>query len=175
VSWKCPECHLDYGELHPPIAINTIKSLPRRFGEAIADQPDEDTDAVIRTRPAQGVWSALEYTAHVADLLPLFAKTIERMNTQTNPDLGDLWSVDPDEQATSADYNGQARDAVLGNLRTGADELLAVAESVDASAWSRTGTFPWGERDMLTMLQNAAHEGVHHLKDVEKGLAQLRG
>lgn len=173
-GWKCPECHLDYGTLLIPSAITTVRSMPRRFGELLAPQPDEDTDAIIRTRPAEGVWSALEYTVHVADLFPLFATTIDKINLHDNPDLGADWSVDPDEAAVKDNYNGQDPTAVIARMQAGADALAAVADNVDADAWDRVGTFPWGERDMATMLKNAAHEGVHHLHDVEQGLKKVR-
>lgn len=171
MEWVCPECGVDYGTLHPPFAINTIKSFPRRFTEALAPEGDEDNDAIIRVKPAPDVWSALEYTAHVADLLPTFAEVIHRMNTEDNPTL-DFW--DQDERAKSQNYNGQAKDAVLADMASGAAALVAEAEKVDAKAWGRMAEFPWGARDMEVMLQNAAHEGVHHLKDAEKVLKEAR-
>ncbi len=173
-DWKCPECHLDYGTLLIPNAITTVRSLPRRFGELLAPQPDEDTDKIIRTRPAEGVWSALEYAAHVADLLPVFAETIERMNLHSNPDVASLWTDDPDQLAITNDYNGQDPSAVITRLKAGAEALAAASEKVEPNDWSRTAEFPWGERDMLVMLKNAAHEGVHHLHDVEAGLKKVR-
>ncbi len=173
MEWVCPECSLDYGTLHPPIAVNAIKSFPRRFSEALAAAPDEDADAVIRTRPAEGVWSALEYAAHVADSFEPFAVTIDRMNTQDKPDLSDVW-WDPDARASEKNYNAMSVDAVIAQMKTNAEHLVKVAEGVDSGSWSRIGEFPWGERDMLTILQNAVHEGVHHLKDIEHGLAKVR-
>lgn len=173
MDWKCPECHLDYNEQHPPIAINAIKSFPRRYAEALAAADDEDNDAVIRTRPAEGVWSPLEYAAHVADSMEPFAVTIERINTQDDPDLADVW-WDPDQRAADRGYNAMNKDDVLARLKADAHKLVEVAEKVDARSWSRTGNFPWGERDNLTMLQNAVHEGVHHLKDIERGLEKVR-
>lgn len=171
MEWVCPECQLDYGTLHPPIAINTIKSIPRRFTEVLAVVDDEDNDAVIRTKPAPDVWSPLEYAAHVADVLDTFAEIIRRMYTEDKPTLG-FW--DPDEKAKADNYNAKAKDAVLEQMKGGAAALVAEAEKVDANGWSRTAEFPWGERDLLVMLQNAAHEGVHHLKDAEKGVSAAR-
>jgi len=172
MAWVCPECHLDYGTLHPPFAINTIKSFPRRFTEALASAtPEEDNDAVIRTRPSPDVWSALEYTAHVTDILDTFAVIVQRMYDEDKPDLP-FW--DPDEKAKSDGYNQMARADVFTRLKAGADALVTEAERVDGDGWTRTATFPWGDRDLLTMLQNAAHEGVHHLKDAERVLQQVR-
>ncbi|HUR79091.1 MAG TPA: DinB family protein [Acidimicrobiales bacterium] len=173
-AWVCPECGIDYGTLHPPFAINSIKSFTRRFKEALEPaSPSEDNDATIRTRPADGVWSALEYTAHVADLMEPFARVLARMNDEDNPDLSDaFW--DENEKAARDKYNEQDKDAVLARLAAGADTLVKQASGIDAHAWSRMGSFGWGERDMLTMLQNAVHEGVHHLRDVERGLTKVR-
>lgn len=173
MEWVCPDCGLDYGTLHPPIAINAIKSFPRRYAEALAPHPGEDTDALIRTRPAPDVWSPLEYAAHVADVMAPFAQTIERMNTQDDPDLSDVF-WDPDQRAAAQNYNAKSLDDVLAQIKTDAAKVVDAAEKVDARSWSRTANFPWGERDMLVMLQNTVHEGVHHLKDLERGLAQAR-
>lgn len=171
-AWKCPECNLDYGTLHPPIASNTVKSLPRRYREVLEPaSADEDNESVIRTRPAPAVWSAIEYAAHVADTVALFAVVIDQMRTRDDVDV--VWR-DPDEQVDTDKYNEQSKADVLARLSAGADALVAAAEKVNANDWARTAQFPWGERDMLTMLQNAAHEGAHHLQDIEKGLATVR-
>jgi hypothetical protein len=171
-AWVCPECGLDYGTLHPPFAINAIKSFPRRYAEALAPgSSTDDNDAVIRTRPEPDVWSALEYTAHVADLMHEFAGVVQRMYDEDKPTIP---FTDPDEQAVSAKYNEQPEADVLARMKSGADELVAQAERVDADGWKRTATFPWGERDLLTMVQNAVHEGVHHLRDIANVLAKVR-
>ena len=170
-AWVCPECGVDYGTLHPPFAINTIKSFPRRFTEALAPASGEDNEKAIRTRPSPDVWSAIEYTAHVSDLMDEFAAVIKQMYEETNPTIG---FTDPDEKVASEKWNELPKEPLLAQLKANCAALIAQAERVDGQGWSRTATFPWGERDLLTMLQNAVHEGVHHLKDVEKVLAQVR-
>jgi len=171
-GWVCPECGVDYGTLHPPFAINTIKSLPRRFTEALAPaSPSEDNEAIIRTRPAPDVWSAIEYTAHVSDLLDKFADVLKQMFEEHNPVID---FEDPDEQVVADKWNELPKDALLAQLSPNAAALIAQAERVTGDAWNRKAQFSWGERDLLTMLQNAAHEGVHHLKDVENVLKEVR-
>jgi hypothetical protein len=173
-AWVCPECGVDYGTLHPPFAITAIKSLPRRYTEALAPaSPSEDNDKVIRTRPAEGVWSALEYAAHVADLMEPFTVTIHRTNTEDDPDLSGVF-FDENAKAAADKYNEQDKADVLARLKSGADKLAAEAERVDANSWTRMAQFGWGERDQLTMLQNAVHEGVHHLHDIESVLKRVR-
>ncbi|MEY2398156.1 MAG: hypothetical protein QOJ00_1330 [Actinomycetota bacterium] len=171
-AWVCPQCGLDYGTLHPPFAINTIKSFPRRYTEALAPaSPSEDNETVIRTRPAPNVWSAIEYTAHVADLMDEFARTVQRMFDEDTPSIE---FSDPDETAAKANYNDMPKDPLLERLKANCAALVAQAERVDANGWKRSAHFGWGDRDLLTMLQNAVHEGVHHLRDIERGLKQVR-
>src|SRR5690349_701793 len=145
-AWVCPECALDYGTLHPPFAINTLKSFPRRYKEALEDVPGEDTDALLRTRPAEGVWSAMEYAAHVADSMGPFATVVHRMYTEDNPDLSAAFE-DPDEQTVRDKTNEQDKDAILSRLSAGVDELVNEAGKVDANGWSRMASFGWGDRD----------------------------
>jgi hypothetical protein len=172
-AWVCPECALDYGTLHPPFAINTLKNFPRRYKEALEDVPGEDTDALLRTRPAEGVWSAMEYAAHVADSMGPFATVVHRMYTEDNPDLSAAFE-DPDEQTVLDKTNEQDKDAILARLSAGVDELVNEAGKVDANGWSRMASFGWGDRDLLTMLQNSVHEGIHHLMDIESGMKKVR-
>ncbi len=171
-AWVCPGCHVDYATLHPPFAINTIKSFPRRYTEALASgSPSEDNDAVIRTRPSPAVWSALEYTAHVVDVMDDSAVTLRRTFDEDKP-VFSFW--DPDQKAIDGGYNQMAKADVLARLKAGCDELVKQAERVDGDGWKRTAEFPWGERDLLIMLQNGVHEGLHHLKDIETVLQQVR-
>jgi DinB superfamily len=165
-GYVCPECGLDYDTISPSDAAAAVRSYPRRFRAALAS-PDDSAEAV-RRRPAPGVWSALEYACHVADLLPLFAEVVQRTTTETNPSFD---FPDPDEQVERDRCNEQDPSAVLDRLQGGADRLAEAIDAVDADAWTRTATFPWGERDALTMSRNAVHEGHHHLRDIERGLS----
>lgn len=172
-AWVCPECGLDYGTLHPPFAVNTLKSFPRRYTEALESRGTEDHEKIIRTRPAPEVWSAMEYAAHVADVMEAFTTVVRRMYNEDSPDLSDAFR-DQDEQAATDKYNEQDKAAVLARLADGTDRLIDAASDVDTHGWGRTATFSWGDRDLLTMLQNSVHEGIHHLRDIEKGLAKVR-
>src|SRR5205085_5189487 len=67
VSWTCPECGVEYDSVSPQDAVQALRSYPRRYREVIG--PFIDDEDVLRRRPDAKTWSALEYTAHVADLL----------------------------------------------------------------------------------------------------------
>ena len=164
-SWVCPECGLDYDTISPPDGAVAVRSFPRRFRERVEAAGD-----VLRERSAPATWSALEYTAHVADVTAWMADSIERMRTETNPTIS---FPDPDELAARERYNQQDPAAVLARLKDACDRLAATIERFDPDDWERTATFDWGERDALTMMRNAVHEGAHHLRDIERGLARL--
>jgi hypothetical protein len=79
----------------------------------------------------------------------------------------------PDERAQRERYNDQPIHAVLGDLETNAHRFADVIDSLSVDDLARTAVFPWGERDVLTMIRNGVHEGKHHLRDVELVLERL--
>ena len=171
-GYVCPECGLDYDTISPSDAKVAIRSFPRRYRSAVAGALEDDADeGLIRRRPDADTWSALEYTVHVADLYDSFASALRRMYEEDRPTIG-FW--DPDERAASERYNDQDPMSAVDRLDAAADALVQVLDRLDADAWSRTATFPWGERDLLMMTRNAVHEGSHHLRDVERVLEAAR-
>ncbi len=174
MGWVCPECGVDYDTISPSDAVVALRSFPRRYRAALTTFEDDegDPEAAIRRRPAPDTWSALEYTGHVTDLFDTIDESIRRMLVENRPELG-FW--DPDQRAAERRYGEQDAGAVLESLRAVATRMADRLERVVADDWTRTGVFPWGERDVLTMARNAVHEGAHHLRDVERGLQQVRG
>ena len=174
-SYVCPECGLDYDTISPSDAVAAVRSFPRRYREALVgftDDTDDDPDAVVRRRPEPSTWSALEYTAHVRDMLEWMADAIRRMNREREPTID---AFDPDQRALDDRYNDQDPARVLDGLTAAADGLVVVLRDVDAADWGRLARFPWGTRDMLTMARNAVHEGAHHLRDVDSVLRAVVG
>ncbi len=173
ISWKCPECGLDYDTISPRDASGAVRSFPRRYRSLLTHfEPGEDLEAVIRQRPAEGVWSALEYTAHVAQTLDLMAPTIRQIVNEDNPHL---FAWDPDEQAEEQSYNNWSLLEAVGELESGCADLSMAIEYTPATDWNRKGTFDYGEREAIDIARNAVHEGSHHLRDIKRGLSQILG
>jgi hypothetical protein len=173
-GWVCPECGIDYDTISPSDAVLAVRSYPRRFRALLVPRDDEEKqDTLIRRRPAPQTWSALEYSAHVADVFDDLADSIRRMTIEDRPRIPS--QLDPDQRAIDAAYNEQERESVLQQLEASAERLADILERVDSGSWTRTAEFDWGERDALTMARNAVHEGHHHLRDIEHGLAAVRG
>ena len=172
-GWVCPECGIDYDTLQPPDMVVAVRSFPRRFRELLQPRDDEEKhDTLIRRRPEPETWSALEYTAHVADRLDHLGPVIRQVTREDNPAIP---GFDNDERAVSQAYNDLERTEVLGWLDLACGELASVLEGVNADDWTRTGRLDAGERDALTVARNGVHEGAHHLRDVQRVLNQVRG
>lgn len=134
--------------------------------------PADLADDVVRRRPRPSTWSALEYVAHVADVLDHLGPAIRRIVVEDEPSIT---LFDNDARAVEQAYNTQARDEVLGWLDLACGELASVLEAVEPDDWKRIGHFAWGDRDALAMARNAVHEGSHHLRDVQRVLTEVRG
>jgi hypothetical protein len=173
-GYVCPECGLDYDTILPPDAVAAMGSYPRRYGELLpARDDDEKPDGVIRRRPAPEVWSALEYTMHVAEVVDALSDAVREMTSKDHPTLSD-WP-DPDARAVDAKYNERDREDALALLRAACEKAGSTFKGVPNDSWSKTAVFPWGERDAITMMRNAVHESYHHLRDVAKVLGQVVG
>jgi hypothetical protein len=174
VSWKCPECGLDYDTILPHDAVVAVRSFPRRYAELLPPRDDDEKpDGVIRRRPEPKVWSALEYTAHVVDVFDELAGDVKKITTQDHPTI--TGGMDPDQLAIDAKYNEQDRSAVLDRLKVAAENMAKTIENVPNDAWSKTGTYSFGDREALDMARNAVHEGYHHLRDTQSVLARVIG
>lgn len=174
-GYVCPECGLDYDSVSPRDAVAAVRSYPRRYRGLLAAPSPADPDApdhATRRRPDPSTWSALEYTAHVADVIDHLGPAIRRIRLEDEPTIT---LFDNDERAVQQAYNEMPRAEVLGWLDLACAELASIVEAVDADDWTRIGHFEWGDRTALAMARNAVHEGSHHLRDVQRVLAEVRG
>lgn len=169
-GWVCQECGIDYDTISPGDTVVAIRSYPRRFRAALALADDQDDpEAAIRRKPDAGTWSALVYTSHVADVFGFTADAADRILASENPSIADP-GTDVDEEDVAAN----ARNDVLRALDEAATRATSTLQRAKGDDWNRTGTFSWGERDLLMTARNAVHEGHHHLRDVERVLDAVR-
>ena len=169
----CPECGLDYDTISPQDAVVAARSFPRRYRGLLATPGSADgPDAVFRRRPDPTTWSALEYTAHVADRLDHLGPAIRHITFEEHPSLPVFDNI---ERATSQRYNELERTEVLGWLELTCVDLATILEGVPADDWTRTGSLAGVDRNAITLARDAVHEGSHHLRDVQRVLNAVRG
>jgi hypothetical protein len=92
------------------------------------------------------------------------------MVTETDPTID---FPDQDQVAQDGRYNEQGPGDVVAGLQGNAERLAQVIGRIETPDLTRTAHFEWGDRDVLTMVRNAVHEGKHHLRDAERVLARV--
>ena len=167
----CDECGFTYDDV-------AVTDLPARVLGDVAPYRAVVTaadDAALRQRPAEGVWSALEYTCHMRDVLDVQRERLQRVLEEQRPDLP---SMGPDQRAVDHDYNGQDPAFVLDELDVAATEFAGTLAGLDGDDWQRVGVYAFagmGERDAAWIGRHTLHEVLHHLMDVRRVLEQVDG
>jgi hypothetical protein len=172
VGGRCPGCGLDLDAIQPSDAVVAVRSLPRRWRGAFATAGDEeDREAVLGRRPAGGGASAVELACRVAEALALLEWHVRRAKVSDQPDLSPA-DVDPAAVSACAE---RASGAVLDQLAGAAEALASALDAVPSGAWLRPATLDGRLTDVRGLARAAAHEGTHHLRDVERVIREVRG
>ena len=172
MSERCDECGFDFESVGPADAVTALRAFGKRYRAPLTRfLPGEEGDTVVRQRPADGVWSALEYAAHVRDVFDWYAARVERTLSEDQPVFEGL---SPDQACEAGRYNEQDPVAVADELAANAERLAGVFESVPDGSWDRYGTIRGEERSILTHARRGVHEGNHHLLDIGRGLRTVR-
>ena len=123
--------------LTPADAVASLRSLPRRFGEAFAPAPDAaGTPDELAQRVGADGRSPAQHLTDVVNGLPLLNRALEQVLTSDDPalhpgitDLGGQWDDTPVAALESA----------LAQLGDAAIALADRAARVGAKEWNRTG------------------------------------
>jgi len=158
----CESCDYTYTEITPGDALALIGGFPQRYRRAAAALADGD----LRRRPDPDTWSVLEYLCHVRDVYSVHTDRVTRALTEDNPCVD---AMNNQMRAARGDYNEQEREQVLDDLERNAVRFAALVETVTPDQWPRLMTRRPGEqRTVLWLIRHAAHEGVHHLHDIDR-------
>lgn len=159
----CPECGFDPTAIPDRDLAAAIREAGRRWSEwlhVVHDHPSGDDDLATRREPDH--WAAIEYAAHVRDLLAIFTNRIARMRRDHNPEL-DGW--DHEQAAVDERYLHLFAPAVAADLGHNAAELAQALQPVNGDQWNRGGQ----PREASFTIRGAAryvlHELHHHFDD----------
>lgn len=172
---RCDPCQFVYADVDATALPTRLAAFGTRY-LALLLPPDRPAtwSGVLRTRPAKGVWSALEYTCHVRDV---FLVQRDRLYTALVEDTPTFAPMYRDHRVTLARYNAQDPAEVAEQLATAARLIAQAFGALDPTQFQRCClyTFPApAERSLLWVGQHVVHEGEHHLRDIEAGLAHVR-
>lgn len=123
----------------------------------------------LRVRPADGVWSPLEYAAHMRDVAEFYLDRIQQIIAEDKPRLtavpGGFGAL-----AETRRYNDENVEDVLDALDRSAGAASARLSTLTPTGWARVGIGSEGDqRDLVVLARRLAHEGHHHLLDLTTG------
>lgn len=143
-------------------------------GRAIAASIVGDPDAAMR-RPSAERWSAVEYAAHVRDVLVTLRDRIVIGLVEEHPDFKPLYR---DERIDLGLYSADTPAEVATELEAAAAMFARLFEAVEPEQLARTVQFGYpttASRSLLWVAQQAVHEAEHHLADVDENLSSSGG
>ncbi len=165
----CPQC----GDYPAALSPSSLGACAVERATAWRDFLRAADEGYLRRSPAFGVFSPIQYGAHVRNILQVYTDRmllgVERENPVVpihNP---------PDEEWES--YNRLDREMLAADIEAQARRLANVVEAMDPSAWSRIVTNDRGSYGVYTftisgLACNAVHEAYHHLLDAKGMLNQ---
>jgi hypothetical protein len=162
----CEECGLDPERLTVDEAAELIAGLGPRYRAAfavVAGGRDR-----LRAKPDAGVWSPLEYVVHLRDAVRYYGAVTNRALKEDRPEVG---VPDPDATAQQEDYNDADPDEVLDSLEHQTTRFATRVRLLDDDDLDRVVVRGGDEITVRHMIGSAAHEGHHHLQDVQRLLA----
>jgi hypothetical protein len=154
----CPECGLEAATIEAAEVPDLVRGYARRWADVLT-RPD------VAVRPAEQVWSPLEYACHVRDVCRVMRSRAELMLTEDCPTFPN-W--DQDATAVADRYGEQDPVDVSRELVAAAGEVAAVFGSVAGDQWQRPGLRSNGSAfTVQSLARYFVHDVVHHLHDVE--------
>jgi hypothetical protein len=163
---QCPECGFDTQSFPP----DDIGRLSRGAAEP---WPAFLTHPLVRKRPDDECWSALEYGCHVRDVFRLGVYRLQRMLQEDNPQF-DNW--DQDETAVAERYDLQDPVEVADQILAAATAFGDLYDTVATDQWHRPSMRSDGSPFTVDSFgRYLVHDPVHHVFDVRRGYELLQG
>ena len=171
----CSECGFDATTVTPTTAEASVRALGRRYQAPLTRLlPGEDADVVLRRRPGPTTWSALEYAAHMRDVIALWGWGLHQALTNDEPELSRPDPDIADRTAAEESYNEQDPSTVANDLSANADRMADKVATITPLQWDRGVSFGGERISVLAIVQKVAHEGRHHLLDIGRSLRAVR-
>ena len=165
---RCAQCGFVFAELDPPDIPASL-----RHGAEVLRHALERADAAgtARRRPRPGVWSPLEYTCHVRDVLFIQRDRVLLALVEDVPGFAPMYR---DERVALAGYDDEDTGEVADELVMGASMLGKLFARLSPPQLSRRCLYNYpetAERDLTWLGRQTVHETVHHRGDVAWALA----
>jgi hypothetical protein len=163
MSSPCLECGLDPEQLSVDDAADLIGALGPQYRAAfLVAEGDPER---LRAKPGPDVWSSLEYVVHLRDSVRYHGALTNRALKEDRPEFG---APDPDAIAQNESYNDADPEEVLESLEQQTTRFATRARGLGEDELDRVVIRAGNEITVRYMIRNVAHEGHHHLQDVQR-------
>lgn len=131
----------------------------------------EADDSYLRTIPAPGIFSPVQYGAHVRDILRVYGDRILIILKEDDPVFPQF---NPDESVWDS-YNVLDRGELADDIEAQAQRLSSIFDGLQPAQWSLTmirdgGTDGVYKFTVAGLASYAVHEAHHHLLDADGSL-----
>ena len=133
--------------------------------------PDPAQD--LRTRPAPDVWSAIEYSCHVRDVLLIQRDRVILALVERLPSFPRMYR---DERVSLTGYQQEPLQDLLAELDVATNLFAKVFDRLSTEQMSRQCIYNFPEpteRDIAWLGRHTVHEATHHLGDIRAVLDKV--
>jgi DinB superfamily len=161
---QCPQCGLHPGAMERAELGDALlrSSAAWRHFLSTAD------DTYLRTIPGPGIFSPIQYGAHVRDIQRVYGDRILLMLHEDSPVFPQF---NPDEGEWD-EFNRLGAEDLADGIEAQAERLAGILAELQPDDWSRTmirdgGTDGVYEFTVAGLASYAVHESRHHLQDAD--------
>ncbi len=157
----CPQCGYDSSHVLPIGVPQIIRDAATRYAAVL-------TRLDAARRPAEGVWSPLEYCCHVRDVCDVMRGRLEAILAGDGSRPVPLAGWDQDATAVTEQYWRSDPDAVAAQLQRSFGAAAAAFATPSRGQWGWPAVRSDGAAfTPETLARYLVHELVHHLWDVQ--------
>jgi DNA segregation ATPase FtsK/SpoIIIE, S-DNA-T family len=162
----CGECRFEYESVAPGAIGATIEARSATIAGLLRATPADR----LAAHRAAGVWSALEYGAHVRDVVLAQRERLVLVLVEDRPSFARMYR---DERVELLGYAGEDPATVADQLEQAAALTGRAFRRRTAAELARPLVYNYPapmDVDLLWMGRHTVHEAVHHLGDIHKAI-----
>ena len=170
-SEQCPQCGQNAAAMDRALLGPALLRSAEEWRRFLVDAED----GYLRKIPAPGIFSPIQYGAHVRDIQGVYADRILLMLQEENPVFPQF---NPDEASWNA-FNEIEAVVLADQIRRQAQRLAEILAGLAPDDWSRTMIRDGGSDGVYSftvagLASYAVHESRHHLLDANGTLTRER-
>src|SRR6516164_5733284 len=168
-SEQCPQCGENAAAMDRALLGPALLRSAEEWRRFLVDAED----GYLRKIPAPGIFSPIQYGAHVRDIQGVYADRILLMLQEENPVFPQF---NPDEASWNA-FNEIEAVVLADQIRRQAQRLAEILAGLAPDDWSRTMIRDGGSDGVYSftvagLASYAVHESRHHLRDADGTLTR---